>query len=162
MKYKIRYLKTSEEFEIIVPDFLNEEEVLTVRISDYDLVQLLKTEIKNDLDDDTYNGIKLLRKNYVLSVSTLKLAKRQQHLRKLNRVESSWVTLAKKERNPRTETNEQRERLEYLRNNENQIIQNCLKHDWFNEFYSLEKSVHPGKHKKEIIEEWKQLKNKTS
>lgn len=161
MKYRIRYLKTKEEFELEVPDPLNENKTILVKITDYDLVMLLNSDfdIRSDLDDDTFLGIKLLSKNWNISIRTLTLAKRQQHLRKLNRVDTSWIELTKKERKPRTNKNEDNDRLEYLRLNFDKIAENCVKHDWFLEFYRLCKDIDKSITKLEIKERWKTLKN---
>lgn len=157
---KIRYLKTKEEFELEVPDPLNENETILVKITDYDLFMLLNSnfDIKSDLDDDTFFGLKLLIKNYNLSIRTLKLAKRQQHLRQLNRVDTAWVELNKKERKPRTNSNEDNERLEYLRENFDKIVENCVKHDWFEEYFRLCKDIDKSITKAEIKQNWKALK----
>ena len=104
---RIRYLKTTETFELEVPDPLQQnggEDRIVVRISDYDLIMLLKSGFAvrgEEVDDDTFYGIKLLREKWNLSVRTLTLAKRQQHLRKLNRVDTAWVELKRKERKGR-------------------------------------------------------------
>ena len=158
---KIRYLKTTEEFELIVPDPLNENATIQIRISDYDLFLVIQSKFSNqyDLDDDTFQGLKLLSKNYILSIRTLFLAKRQQHLRKLNRVASSWVELNRNERAPRQQSKENLERVEYLKENYEAIVNNCIKRDWFNEFCQLEKDLNPKISKDEIREKWKSLKN---
>jgi len=162
---KIRYLKTKEEFELEVPDPIgNENETIFVKISDYDLFVLLNScfQTKADIDDDTYFGLKKLCETWNLSIRVLKLAKIQQHLRQLNRVETAWVELNKKERKPRTNSNsnEDNERLEYLRLNFDKIVQNCLKHDWFEEYSRLRKDLDKSVSKQEIREDWKALKNK--
>lgn len=159
---KIRYLKTKEEFELEVPDPLNDNETILVKITDYDLFTLLNSDfdIRSDLDDDTFLGIKKLCENWNLSIRILILAKRQQHLRQLNRVDTAWVELNKKERKPRTNKNEDNERLEYLRENFDKIVENCVKHDWFEEYFRLCKDVDKSMTKAEIKENWKALKNK--
>ena len=159
---KIRYLKTKEEFELEVPDPLNENETILVKITDYDLFCLLNNnfEQKLDVDDDTFFGLKLLIKNWNLSIRTLKLAKRQQHLRQLNRVDTAWVELNKKERKPRTNKNEDSERISYLRENFDKIVENCVKHDWFEEYFRLCKDIDKSITKAEIKQNWKILKNK--
>lgn len=160
---KIRYLKTKEEFELEVPDPLNENERIMVKISDYDLFILLSTDFTNraDLDDDTFLGIQKLCENWNLSIRTLKLAKTQQHLRQLNRTDTSWVELNKKERKPRTnKESEDNERISYLRENYDKIVANCLKHDWFEEYSRLRKDLDKSVSKQEIREDWKALKNK--
>lgn len=157
---KIRYLKTKEEFELEVPDPLNENETILVKITDYDLFTLLNSDfdIRSDLDDDTFLGIKKLCENYNLSIRILILAKRQQHLRQLNRVDTAWVELNKKERKPRTNKNEEDERISYLRENFDKIVENCVKHDWFEEYFRLCKDVDKSITKTEIKESWKELK----
>ena len=159
---KIRYLKVTEEFELEVPDPLIENEILTVRISDYDLVTLLNSnfKIKPDLDDDTLKGIELLCQSYILTTRTLKLAKTQLHLRKLNRVSSCWIELKKNERKKRVSkiSPEDLERIQYLKDNYDKIVENCLKHDWFIEFYKLNKDIDSSKKKKDIVDEWRRLK----
>ena len=163
---KIRYLKTKEEFELEVPDPLNENETILetilVKITDYDLFILLNSNfsIRGDLDDDTFLGIQKLIKNWNLSIRTLKLAKRQQHLRQLNRVDTAWVELNKKERKPRTNSNEDSERIEYLKENFDKIVENCVKHDWFEEYFRLCKDIDKSITKAEIKQNWKILKNK--
>lgn len=160
---KIRYLKTKEEFELEVPDPLNENETILVKITDYDLVMLLNSDfnIRSDLDDDTFQGIKLLSQNWNISIRTLILAKRQQHLRQLNRVDTAWVKLNKKERKPRKQKNNEEEqgRIAYLISNYEKIAMNCVKHDWFLEFYRLCKDIDKSITKLEIKERWKTLKN---
>ena len=162
MKCRIRYLKTKEEFELEVPDPLNENETILVKITDYDLFTLLNSDfhIRSDLDDDTFLGIKKLCENWNLSIRTLKLAKRQQHLRQLNRVDTTWVKLNKKERKPRTNSNDDNERISYLRENFDKIVENCVKHDWFEEYFRLCKDIDKSMTKAEIKESWKALKNK--
>lgn len=161
---RIRYLKTKEEFELEVPDPLNENERIMVKISDYDLFILLSTDFANraDLDDDTYFGLKKLCENWNLSIRILKLAKTQQHLRQLNRTDTSWVELNKKERKPRTKPNssEDSERIEYLRENYGKIVANCIRHDWFEEYSRLRKDLDKSISKTEIKEDWKLLKTK--
>lgn len=154
---KIRYLKTEEKFELEVPDPLDENETIVVKISDYDLVSYLKG-LKVELDDDTSRGLELLCKKYILSPRILKLAKTQLHLRKLNRVDSSWIDLPKKKRGRRNLSQEDLERIEYLKVNYDKIVENCLKHDWFDEFYKLNKDINASMRKKEIIEKWRELK----
>lgn len=163
---KIRYLKTKEEFELEVPDPIGGEgETIFAKISDYDLFMLLNSDFANraDLDDDTFLGIQKLCKNWNLSIRTLKLAKRQQHLRRLNRVGTSWVELTKKERKPREKSNssEDSERLEYLRENFDRIAENCAKHDWFDEYLRLCKDMDKSITKAEIRQNWKALKKKS-
>lgn len=159
---KIRYLKTKEEFELEVPDPLNDGETIMVRITDYDLFMLLNSnfDIRSDLDDDTFRGIELLSEKYSISIRTLTLAKRQQHLRQLNRVETSWVELNKRERKPRTNKNEDNERLEYLRENFDRIAENCARHDWFDEYLRLCKDMDRSIAKAEVRQGWKALKKK--
>ena len=158
MEYKIKYLKTTDEFEIIVPDPLDENSTLKIRISDYDLYMLLVTGKKGELDDDTFLGITTLKKDYVFTPNVLKLAKKQLHLRELNRVESSWYVLKLNKRKPRETTQEQRERIEYLKENYDKIVANCIEHDWFDEFYKLNKDIDPHKSKNDIIQDWRELK----
>ena len=149
--YKIRYLKTKEEFELVVPDVLSDDEgsSLTVRISDYDLFMLIRGT-RPDTDADTYLGIKKLN----LSVSTLKQAKTKAHLRRLNRVDTSWVEISKRKKRGISE--ERKERLEYLKENYDGIVSNCVKHDWYNEFKSLCKDLGY----KDVKERWEEAKYK--
>lgn len=163
---KIRYLKTKEEFELEVPDPIgNDSETIFVRISDYDLFVLLNSGFANraDLDDDTFLGIRKLCENWNLSIRTLKLAKTQQHLRRLNRTDTSWIELSKKERKPRTKSdpNGDSERIEYLRENFDEIAANCIRHDWFEEYSRLRKDLDKGVPKQRIREDWRALKAKT-
>lgn len=163
---RIRYLKTKEEFELEVPDPIGDgNETIFVRISDYDLFCLLSNnfEQKLDIDDDTFFGLKLLIKNWNLSIRVLKLAKTQQHLRQLNRTDTAWIELNKKERKPRTKSNsdEDNERLEYLRENYGKIAANCIRHGWFEEYSRLRKDLDKSITKDRIREDWKALKNKT-
>lgn len=161
---KIRYLKTTEEFELVVPDPIgSENDTITVRISDYDLVVLLNSsfETRGDIDDDTFLGIKKLCENWNLSIRTLKLAKTQQHLRQLNRVASSWVELTKKERKPRQAkdlSEEDLERIQYLTENYDKIAMNCARHDWFQEFMRLCKDIDRKATKEDIKAKWKELR----
>lgn len=159
---KIRYLKTKEEFELEVPDPLNDGETIMVKITDYDLFMLLNSNfsIRGDLDDDTFLGIKKLCKNHTLSIRTLTLAKRQQHLRQLNRVDTAWIGLNKRERKPRVNKNEDNERLEYLRENFDRIAENCARHDWFDEYLRLCKDMDKSIAKAEVRQSWKALKKK--
>lgn len=149
-----------------VPDPIgNEGETIFVKISDYDLFTLLNSgfDIRSDLDDDTFLGIKKLRENHNLSIRTLTLAKRQQHLRQLNRVGTSWVELNKKERKPRQakdSAGEDSERIEYLRENFDKIAENCARHDWFDEYCRLCKDLDKSIAKAEIRQNWKALKNR--
>lgn len=152
--YKIKYLKTKEEFELVVPDPLKEREELVVRISDYDLFMLIRGA-KVDIDDDTRLGIKSLRENYVLTIRTLKIAKTKQHLRKLNKVDSSWVVLSKKERKRSGDSkSKDSEVIEYLRENFDNIAKNCVKHDWYYEFSLLCKDLKI----KDVKERWNELR----
>lgn len=161
---KIRYLKTKEEFELEVPDPIgNENETIFVKISDYDLFVLLNSGLENraDLDDDTFLGIQKLCENWNLSIRVLKLAKTQQHLRQLNRTDTAWVELNRKERKPRTnKQSEDLERISYLRENYDKIVANCIRHDWFEEYFRLRKDLDKSVSKQEIKEDWKALKNK--
>lgn len=152
---KIRYLKVKEEFELEVPDPLKPGDSILVRISDYDLFSLLRG-IKVDVDDDTYLGIELLREKWNISVRTLTLAKRQQHLRKLNRSESAWVILNEKKRKPRRVVVD--DRIKYLRDNFDEIAKNCVKHGWYDEFFRLCKDLGIGK--KSAKEKWYAIKEK--
>lgn len=154
---KIRYLKTTESFEIVVPDPLNESEIIVVKVSDYDLVCFLNGLDLNGYDDDTKLGLKKLCEKYFLSVRILELAKRQQHLRALNRVDSSWVDIRLRKRKPRENFNN--DRLDYLRENFDSIALNCVKHEWFYEFYRLCKDVYPSMNKTDIIEKYRIMKS---
>lgn len=163
---RIRYLKTKEEFELEAPDPIGGgNETIFVRISDYDLFVLLNSDFANraDLDDDTFLGIRKLCESWNLSIRTLKLAKTQQHLRQLNRTDTSWIELNKKERKPRTKSNsnEDSERIEYLRENYDKIAANCIRHDWFEEYSRLRKDLDKSVSKAEIKEDWKLLKTKS-
>ena len=161
---KIRYLKTKEEFELEVPDPIgNENETIFVKISDYDLFVLLNSGLENraDLDDDTFLGIQKLCEKWNLSIRVLKLAKTQQHLRQLNRTDTAWEELNRKERKPRTnKQSEDLERISYLRENYDKIVANCIRHDWFEEYFRLRKDLDKSVSKQEIKEDWKALKNK--
>lgn len=164
---KIRYLKTKEEFELEVPDPIGGEgETIFVKISDYDLFFLLNNDFeqKPDIDDDAYFGLKKLRENWNLSIRTLRLAKTQQHLRRLNRTDTAWIELNKKERKPRQAkdlTEEDRERIAYLTENFEKIAENCARHDWFDEYLRLRKDLDKSVSKTEIKEDWKLLKTKS-
>ena len=160
MEYKIKFLKTTDEFEIIAPDPLNESEAIKIKISDYDLYILLETGKQRELDDDTFLGIQNLRKTHTLTVHVMNLTKRQAHLRELNRVDSSWYVLKPKIRKPKCTTPERVERLKYLTENYDKIVENCLIHDWFDEFYRLNRDVDPHKTKNDIVQEWRELKIK--
>lgn len=152
---KIRYLKTTEAFEIVVPDPLKEGWEINIRVSDYDLVCFLNG-LDIDSDDDTKLGLKLLTEKYYLSKRVLELAKRQQHLRAMNRVSSSWIEIKEKRR--KQKTNHSNDRLDYLRENFDSIAFNCVRHEWFDEFYRLCKDVCPKMSKSDIIYEYKKLK----
>ena len=148
-----------------VPDPIGGEgETIFVKISDYDLFALLNSgfEQKPDIDDDAFLGIRKLSENWNLGVRTLRLAKTQQHLRRLNRVASSWVELTKKERKPRANpnSNEDSERIEYLRENFGKIAENCARHDWFDEYRRLRKDLDKSVSKQEIRDGWRALKNR--
>lgn len=156
---RIRYLKTTEMFELEVPDPLRkkeDEDRIVVRISDYDLVMLLKSGFA--VRGDTFYGIKLLREKWNLSVRTLTLAKRQQHLRKLNRVDTAWVELKRKERKPREGVDS--ERIKYLKENYDMIALNCVKREWFDEFARLCKEVFKGITKEEIREKYSNMRER--
>lgn len=156
---RIRYLKTTEMFELEVPDPLRkkeDEDRIVVRISDYDLVMLLKSGFA--VRGDTFYGIKLLREKWNLSVRTLTLAKRQQHLRKLNRVDTAWVELKRKERKPREGVDS--ERIKYLKENYDMIALNCVKREWFDEFTRLCKEVFKGITKEEIREKYSNMRER--
>lgn len=168
---KIRYLKTTESFEIEVPDPLQnrngnrngngEEDSIVVRISDYDLVMLLNSGFAvrgEEVDDDTFYGIKLLKEKWNLSVRILTLAKRQQHLRKLNRVDTAWVELKRKERKPREGVDS--ERIKYLKENYEMIALNCVKREWFDKFTRLCKEVFKGITKEEIREKYSNMRKR--
>lgn len=159
---RIRYLKTTEMFELEVPDPLQKnEDRIVVRISDYDLVMLLNSGLAirgEEVDDDTFYGIKLLREKWNLSVRTLTLAKRQQHLRKLNRVDTAWVELKRKERKPREGVDS--ERIQYLKKNYDMIALNCVKREWFDEFTRLCKEVFKGITKEEIREKYSNIRKR--
>lgn len=191
----IRYFKTSGEFEIKVMDvyeyLMSGESVpVVVKISEEDLLRMIRVdealdeEEKNefyyhqlfalkeqvDLDDDTFRGISLVQYFYHLSERTLVLAKRMQHLRKLNKTETAWVELKKrmihsKGGRPKGSKNkvsiEEAERLEDLKKNFEVICAKCVERDWWKEYEELYKDLKlPDAKKKYAVERylWK-LKN---
>ena len=157
MNYFIKYLKSTEDFQIIAPDPLVPNSTILIRISDFDLYSFIRTSQVPELDDDTKGALLLLKKSCFLSANTLILAKRQQHLRKLNRSDSAWLQLKNRfGRKPKSSRSD--ERLVYLKENFDSISLNCIKHDWFFEFSSLCHDVFPGISKKEILNLWKSKK----
>jgi hypothetical protein len=100
-----------------------------------------------DLDDDTYNSISVCQYYFNLSDRVLKLAKRQEHLYRLKRVESPYLKLKPRQIHskggrPRGSKNKiDTERLEYLRANYDMIVNNCVRHNWPDEYISLHKEL---------------------
>jgi len=152
--FSMRFLKTNDVFEF--PDF-------NIKIPEVDLRrmiaidnysedeknelyyhELLTTVEQKDLDDDTFYIVSLLQWFFHISTHTLTLAKRQAHLRRLNKTDSKSIKLKHRQFHSNggrpfgaitnlTETD--------LQNIENAdaIIENCIKHNWFNEFMELHK-----------------------
>lgn len=158
---KIKYLKTTEEFV-----FLN-----GLRLTDFNLVSMIEnssvTAYDLDMDDETFEYVRQLQKSHYVSFRTLMLAKRQAHLRKLNRVKSSWISLSVKQTNnpwgrPKKAVID-KDRLDYLKANFEEIAANCIRHDWFSEYLGLYHDVYPEMKKSEVIKKYKaERKNKKS
>ena len=186
-KYRIKYLKTSEEFIIEVEE--NEDFRFQVKVNEYELVQLMNVKERKkdedsstsfsfeltlsrfDWDDDTRAIVKDLFEHYWFSFRLLTLVKRQQHLRKLGRVESSWVSVRKRDTNnifgrpvgskkTKELSAEEQERLAYLKANFESIAHRCVVHDWFDEYVALYRDVYPEMSKKEILKKYSVEKNR--
>lgn len=153
---KIKYLKTTEEFT-----FQN-----GLRLSDFNLVAMIEssslTAYDLDMDDETFDFIRDLQKTHYVSYRLLTLAKRKQHLRQLNRVETSWIDIPERfSHNPFGRPKKaviDKDRLEYLKLNFAEIEMNCIKHDWFSEFLSLYHDVYPEMKRSEVIRKYKELR----
>ena len=155
--FKIKYLKTTEEFV-----FSN-----GLRISDFGLVTMIERDNVSarelDLDDETFDYVRNLQKTCYISYRLLLLAKRQLHLRKLGRAETAWIEMSKRVGNnpwgrPK-KTVVDAERLAYLKQNFDSIAHNCVSHDWFSEYLSLYHDVYPEMKKSDVIKKYKVEKN---
>lgn len=130
-----------------------------VRISESDLFRLLKAdkvsdevyfsfvEEQGDLSDVVFYCISLIQDNWYLSQDILNKAKRAS--KKIGYPQ--WITLIKREnkggqrkgvlKKERVMSAEEKERLESLVSGHDKIVENCLKHDWAEEYCELEKEV---------------------
>lgn len=161
MEYMIRYLKSSESFCFVAPDPLRPGETIKVSATDADVLNLIRKKFQDrpeGMDDDTYLSLRELSGSHVLSSRTLMLAIRQAHLRRIGRASSAWVKLRPKTRKPKSISPEREERLSYLREHESDIIANCVRHDWFDEYLRLRKDLDPHASRKSIIEDWRTLR----
>ncbi|MCR4661735.1 MAG: hypothetical protein K5765_07050 [Clostridia bacterium] len=161
-----RYLLSKHEFEFKVLDFYSylsdkQTHIIDVKIFEPDLLRMMKIDSYSDdeknelyyhkllteyeqinLDDDTFWGISILQYFFHVSKALLKRIKRQNHLFKLYRVDTKWVTIPIRQLHSNggrpigsltklTEAD--------LQNLENQsdIIRNCVIHDWYTEYMEL-------------------------
>ena len=179
----IRFTRTDKMFTINTLDSVDNVYV-NYKISEPDLKRLISIDSyskedkevfkfslreveQHDLDDDTYNSISVCQYYFNLSDRILRLAKKQEHLYRLKRVDSPYLKL----KNRQIHTNGGRpkgsknkidtERLEYLRANYDRIIQNCIRHNWPDEYVTLQKELGTKKKEKELYEEFSVLREKT-
>lgn len=157
MTYELRYLKTSEEFELRGPDPLNVTASITVRLTDFELSSLIRG-VEADCDDDAKGMVRNAMKSHTLSERTMALAKTKAHLRKLNRVDTAWLELRPKKRAPRKCADP--ERREYLRENFDEISLNCARHGWYEEYAMLVREAKGPTPKAEIDRAWRELLSK--
>lgn len=116
----------------------------------------------------------------------MKKVKKAVHLRRLGRLESSVVTLVpmkevsvlcgegrssrgRKLGSGNKISEEDWAVMVYNFSHYDEIVENCLKHDWFDEFYMLEKDctkvsgANGGKvDRKKVVEKWRELRGKTA
>lgn len=104
-------------------------------------------EEQGDLTDVVYYCISLIQGNWYLSKDTLIKAKRAS-----KRVGyPQWISLAKREnkggqrkgvlKKERVLSAGEKERLENLVSDHDRIVENCIRHDWAEEYCELEKEV---------------------
>ena len=169
----IKYLKTRKEYVVSVPDvymlmkFGNIEKSL-VYISGEDLWKLIRldnldeyinfNEEQGELDDETYQGISLVQYLWYFSKNTIDQARRAR---------GKWVFL--KKRVPRggrpvgsvahhVVTEEEKERVQYLTDNFEDIVAKCVEHDWYEEYENLLKDTGRFTNKKECVRKWRELR----
>lgn len=162
-----RYFKCKKVYEFRVLDFYGYANdpfspfFYNVKIEEGDLLRMLAvdtysedeknelyyhrllTEVEQqDLDDDVYYGISILQYFFHISKQTLTEIKRQKHLYDLYKVDSSKYMLKKRVLHSNggrklgsisTITDVDIQNME----NAEAIIENCVAHDWYNEFMDL-------------------------
>lgn len=161
----IRYTKTDNSFTINTLDSVDDY-YLNYKVAESDLLRMIGIDFydkdeqaelfykrllpsveQRELDDDTFNSVSVCQWYYNLSPRVLKLAKRQAHLHRLRRVESPVLTLSprvfhSKGGRPKGSRNKvDEDRLEYLRSKYDEIVKNCVKHDWYEEYVTLNKEL---------------------
>lgn len=159
----IRFTRTDKMFTINTLDSVDNVYV-NYKISEPDLKRLISIDSyskedkevfkfslreveQHDLDDDTYNSISVCQYYFNLSNRILRLAKKQEHLYRLKRVESPYLKLRPRQihtnggRPKGSKNRVDSDRLEYLKANYDKIIQNCIRHNWPDEYISLHKEL---------------------
>lgn len=160
----IKWNKKTHEFVLYVPDMyqvvklnnphkLNKERVY---ISEIDLLRMINSDRgcneyvwfsyeqeRGDLDDSTYYGICVIQQLFYLTQNTLRQAKKvrvkNEVIELKPRVPRGGRPVGGGRRKPLTE--EEKERLEYLTTEHDRIVENCIKHDWANEYVDMEKEI---------------------
>lgn len=150
-----RWNKCDKVFMFEVPDMyeitiLHKKEDINrcrVYITEEDLYRMINavgyfsfTQERGNLDDQTYLGISLIQCLYYVSVTGLKKAKRSHVDMKL------IARVPKGGKKPGTKivkevSKEELERLQYLSDNYEHIIHQCITHDWCEEYIELVKDV---------------------
>lgn len=169
----IRYTKTDNCFTINTLDY-NDEVFVDYKVSESDLKRMIRVDTDErelcfkevlkeieqcDLDDDTYSSVSACQYYFTLSNRVLLLAKRKAHLKRLGKVNKSVLELkphvfhSKGGRKKGSKNKVDAERIEYLRTNYDAIVENCFKHDWFEEYREVNKEVGIKKSYKDYIKE---------
>lgn len=121
--------------------------------------------IDPNFSEDLYEEVSLLQFKYRLEPGMLDIIKRQHHKRKLGRVDNVWVELRPRvlkggrKNYVHKDNPEEQERIQYLTENYDKILNNILKRDSYLNFCELEKELHPSMRESDIREKYKRLKN---
>lgn len=157
----MRYLSSTESFEMDAPDPLDPSAWIRIRLTDLDLINLIGSDFQtrpDGIDDDSFRGAKLLWEGWFLSPRALTLAKRKAHLRRLGRTESAWLALRPRRRAPKRPRQPDPERIAYLKENRLAIEDSCARHGWIDEFLALMRDLEPGIRKADAMERWKEAR----
>lgn len=166
----IKWNRTKKVFIVLVPDMYDvmrrgiKENIMSepVEIKEEDFYRLINADRgvkygfwfnfedeKLDLDDDTYLGISYVQYAYYLSVTVLKEAKRVSKRCGY----PQWVFLKKRVKRGgrpvgggKTKrfcdlSSDEQERIYYLRDNYEKIVDNMCKHDWVYEYVELQRDM---------------------
>lgn len=157
----IRHIKTAEAFDVVCPDPLGGEgDAIVVRVSDWDLLRLIRSGFRDrgDLDDDSYLGLRALSESRVLSAARMRIARTQAHRRRLGRCATAWCELPERKRAPRTPGSGDPERIAYLRDNFAQIAASCASHGWIDEFILLCRETGRATKRADALALWRSIR----